>query len=242
MTTETFMLYFIKCYNIKSMKPFFSIIIPTLNEEKFLPGILKDLEKQKEKNFETIVVDSFSTDKTKQIALSFSKSLRLRFKQHREKKVAAQRNNGAGLAKGGYLIFFDADVRVSPSFTKRAKRIVVKRKGLMFLPYVSPDNEHKQYEPLFDLVNLLVELSQNLPKKFSLGGTMIIENDFFKLIGGFNEKLFISEDHELLQRASRWGIRVKFIKEMPLSIIFLIKIFGVSAIKFLHKFNNPIIL
>jgi glycosyltransferase involved in cell wall biosynthesis len=47
------------------MQPFFSIVVPTLNEELFLPYLLKDLQNQKEKNFEVIVVDSYSEDKTK---------------------------------------------------------------------------------------------------------------------------------------------------------------------------------
>ena len=41
-----------------------SIIIPTLNEEKFLPKLLESLAKLKEKTFEVIVVDGTSSDKT----------------------------------------------------------------------------------------------------------------------------------------------------------------------------------
>lgn len=195
------------------MKPFFSIVIPTLNEERYLPKLLTDLTKQKERNFEIIIVDSFSKDKTKEIAYSFKKSFNLQLVQIKEKNVAAQRNYGAKLSQGDYLIFFDADVRINTSFTKKAKKIITKRKGLIFLPYFFPDREYKQYKPLFDFANLLVELSQNFPKRFSLGGSMIVEKEFFKLIGGFNKKLYISEDHELIQRASQWGVKPKFIKE-----------------------------
>ena len=42
------------------MKPFFSVIIPTLNEENYLPKLLNDLKVQKEKNFEVVLVDGGS--------------------------------------------------------------------------------------------------------------------------------------------------------------------------------------
>ena len=45
-------------------KPFFSIIIPTLNEEKYLPHLLADLAKQTFQDFEVIVIDGQSTDQT----------------------------------------------------------------------------------------------------------------------------------------------------------------------------------
>jgi len=55
------------------MKPFFSIVIPTLNEEKYLPNLLNDLTKQKEKDFEIIVVDGKSEDRTIDIAIKYKK-------------------------------------------------------------------------------------------------------------------------------------------------------------------------
>lgn len=199
------------------MKPFFSIIIPTLNEEKYLPNLLKDLVKQKDKDFEVIVTDGYSKDKTRECVKSFHSDLSLRFFSTKLKNVASQRNNGASKAVGGYLIFLDADTRIDSVFIKKVKKNILKNKGLLFLPFFKPDREYKQYKPLFDLGNIFAELSQNLPKRFSLGGAMIVERTFFMLIGGFDEKLFIAEDHELIQRAGNWGVNSKFIKEAKTS-------------------------
>ena len=196
------------------MKPFFSIVIPTLNEEKFLPKLLGDLVKQKDKDFEVIVADSFSKDKTKESIKAYKNKLKLSFFRTKKKNVAAQRNYGSQKAIGNYLIFLDADTRINSSFLKKIKKAAITKKGLLFLLYLLPDKEFKQYKPLFDLINILVEFSQNLPKRFSLGGSMVVERNFFKLIGGFDEELFIAEDHELIQRASSWGVYSKFIKEV----------------------------
>jgi len=57
------------------MKPYFSIIIPTLNEERYLPKLLEDLLNQTEKNFEVIVVDGKSTDKTIDVCKHFMKNI-----------------------------------------------------------------------------------------------------------------------------------------------------------------------
>ena len=44
---------------------YFSIIIPTLNEEDYLPRLLKDLKKQSFKDFEIIIVNDGSTDNSR---------------------------------------------------------------------------------------------------------------------------------------------------------------------------------
>ncbi len=193
-------------------KPFFSIVIPTLNEELFLPKLLNDLLKQKEKDFQVIIVDGYSQDKTPFIVKNYQKKMKIDFFQNNKKNVSSQRNFGALKAKGEYLVFLDADSRINSSFLKKVKKFIEKNKGLIFLPYLLPDKKFKLYKPLFDISNILVELSQNLPKKFSLGGSIIIEKKFFQTIGGFDETLFIAEDHELIQRASSWGVKTKFIK------------------------------
>ncbi len=216
-------------------KRFFSIIIPTLNEEKFLPKLLSDLAKQREKDFEVIITDGYSQDGTRDCVKEFTKKYDLHFYSTRLKNVAAQRNLGAKEAKGGYLVFLDADARIGPSFLHKVKKNITRNKGLLFLPFYMPDREYRQYKPLFDLGNLFVEFSQNLSKKFSLGGTMIVEKNFFRLLGGFDEKLFISEDHELIQRAASWGVHSKFIREAKSSFS-LRRMKKEGQIKFFYKY------
>ena len=87
-----------------------SIIIPTLNEEKYIGGILKDLSVQSYKDFEVIVVDSSINNHTVNIAESFNVKI---LKSSRGTSV--QRNLGARIAQGKYLIFIDADIRLFDS-------------------------------------------------------------------------------------------------------------------------------
>lgn len=195
------------------MKPFFSVIIPTLNEEFYLPRLLNDLNKQKEKDYEVIIVDGHSTDKTKKITLNYKN----RFYQINKKNVSAQRNFGAKKATGKYLAFLDADIRIRKSFLQKTLENIIKKKGLIFIPYLIPEKGDEEYKPIFDLSNMFVEFSQNLNSKFSLGGSMIIEINLFKQIGGFDEKLHVSEDHEIIQRAHSWGVNPKFMNNIPIT-------------------------
>lgn len=198
--------------------PFFSVVIPTLNEEKYLPNLLNDLVRQKEKDFEVLVIDGESDDKTKDLALKFRNKLNLRFFLSEKKNVSYQRNLGAKKAKGKYLIFLDADSRIYSTFIKKLKYFITKKKGLVLIPEIIPDKRDGQIEIIFQFVNFLIEISHNLKKPFSAGGNMIFEKNFFFLINGFDEKLFLGEDHQIIQKAALFGTRPKYLKGIKVKL------------------------
>lgn len=200
------------------MKPFFSIVIPTLNEERFLPLILSDLKRQREQNFEIIIVDGTSEDKTKQIAKEFSEDLILTFTQVKKRNVSYQRNLGAQKAKGGYLIFLDADSRISSSFTKKLYVYIFRTKGLVFLPAIAPEEVNSQTKVVFNFTNFIVEMSQGIGRPFSSGGSMVFERNFFGLVGGFPEDVYMSEDHQIIQRAYKYGVKARFMRNIKVKM------------------------
>lgn len=198
-------------------KPYFSVIIPTLNEEKFLPKLLNDLKSQKEKDFEVIVVDGNSEDQTRKIAEAYKSDFSsLEVIDSKKRNVSYQRNLGAKLARGIYLIFLDADLRIASSFIKMLKKEIKKTRYLIFIPAVFPQSKSYQDKIIFNLANFLIELSQLINKPFSAGGSMIFQKDFFHFIGGFNEKLFLAEDHEIIQRARKFGVFAKVLKNIKI--------------------------
>ena len=81
-----------------------SIIIPTKNSEKTLPTLFKSLKKQSFKDFEVLVIDGFSRDKTVSIAKDNGARV---YTVEGERSV--QKNFGALKAKGKYLYFIDSD-------------------------------------------------------------------------------------------------------------------------------------
>lgn len=83
-----------------------SIVIPTKNEEEYLPKLLASLRKQTLQPHEIIVADAWSTDKTRQIAEAFGASV------VDGGMPGPGRNRGAVVANGDVLLFLDADVEL----------------------------------------------------------------------------------------------------------------------------------
>jgi glycosyltransferase involved in cell wall biosynthesis len=193
------------------MKPFFSIIIPTLNEEKFVGRILADIRKQSYSDFEVILIDGSSVDKTRRIARSFSHNFKIIVYKVTKRNVSFQRNTGASKAHGSYLIFLDADTHISKNFLQKLAVFIKKHNGLLFIPSIFPEKRDSQMQVVFDVINATIKISQNLAKPFSSGGSMIVERNFFSLIGGFAENVFMSEDHQLIQTAYSYGVRARFL-------------------------------
>nr|WP_315211084.1 glycosyltransferase family 2 protein [uncultured Flavobacterium sp.] len=85
-----------------------SVLIITLNEENQMRSLLADLDFADE----IIVVDSFSTDKTEAICKSFEK---VSFIQKTFENYSSQRNFAISQAKNDWILFLDADERLSPA-------------------------------------------------------------------------------------------------------------------------------
>jgi len=87
------------------MKDFISIIITTKNEEKNIINILSSINNQTFKNYNVIVVDNNSTDKTKILAESLGAKV-----LNKGPERSAQRNFGVSESNGKYVLILDADM------------------------------------------------------------------------------------------------------------------------------------
>jgi glycosyltransferase involved in cell wall biosynthesis len=96
--------------NIHVSEPLVSIVITTKNEEVNIENCIRYIKEQKFKNIELIVVDNFSTDKTVDIAKKYTRKV---FSKGNER--SSQRNCGANVAQGKYLMYVDADMILSRS-------------------------------------------------------------------------------------------------------------------------------
>lgn len=205
-------------YTIEGMrKILFSIIIPTLNEERYVPRLLEDLQRQSNSCFEVIIVDGCSTDKTKQIALSYIKKLPIRFIQSKKDNVSYQRNIGAAAAEGNFLIFLDADCRLQTTCIKILHKYLQRTSKKLFLPILIPEDRSSRNRIIFKLINTIIETSHSLKKPLSAGGAIFIDRVFFKDLGGFDETLFMGEDHNVIQRAFKKKVKPTILKDVKVT-------------------------
>ena len=82
-----------------------SIVIPTYNSEKYLAGCLSSIFGQSYKDFEVIVVDAYSTDKTQEILSRYKLRTILRKPQGEPDAI----NFGMSFATGDIVTYIDAD-------------------------------------------------------------------------------------------------------------------------------------
>lgn len=105
-----------------------SIIIPAYNEEEEIGKCLESLDKQSFKDFEIIVVDDGSTDKTKEIVHKY-KNVKLIEGEHRG--TAFSRNLGVEKSEGDILIFVDADMTFDKNYLKNLIKPILENKQII---------------------------------------------------------------------------------------------------------------
>jgi len=177
----------------------FSIIIPTKNEEQYLPFLLKSLKKQTFLPKEIIVADAGSNDQTRQIAFSFGCQV------VDGGLPGPGRNRGASVAKESWLLFFDADVELDdPTFLKRASQELEKKKFDIATCNIFPLSHRRIDHFSHCFYNFYARACQPL-MVHAPGFCIFIKRDLHESIGGFDENIVFCEDHEYARRASKKG-------------------------------------
>jgi len=105
-----------------------SIIIPTFNCEEILVDCLESVRKQTYGNIEVIIVDSFSSDSTPEIAKKYGKvfSFGRNPKQTTIFAVPYQRNYGVEQAQGEFIYWMDSDMRIPEDTIKNSVDLMEK--------------------------------------------------------------------------------------------------------------------
>ena len=87
-----------------------SIVVPVFNSEKFIIETIQSVKKQTYQNWELLLVNDCSTDKSEQIIRKYEEDKRIRLINLKANSGAAiARNTGINNAKGKYIAFLDAD-------------------------------------------------------------------------------------------------------------------------------------
>ncbi len=196
------------------MIPTFSIIIPTLNEEKFLPRLLQSLATQTYRSFEVIVIDGKSKDKTMALAKTFRDKLpKLTILEDVGPGVSLQRNTGASYAKGEWLVLIDADGECMPYFLERVLGFIQVKKPKLLTTWFSADGPRGDDALITLFYNAIIEGSIILKRPFTPGPLTIVPKTVFDGVGGYDETRTFSEDYDFGHKLFQQGIPLAVLRE-----------------------------
>jgi peptidoglycan/xylan/chitin deacetylase (PgdA/CDA1 family) len=182
-----------------------SVVIPAINEEKFLPECLESIRNQDYKGrYEIVVVDNGSTDSTVRIAKRFG----ARIVKYRKKGVTGARHAGASAAKGGIIVQADADTvypedwltRISGQFSAHPEAVAVAGRYVYRDPLFWSRFEYF----LRSFVNMLSMMFFKKPI-FVSGANFAFRREAFLKAGGYRENSLSSDQYGICARLGILG-------------------------------------
>ncbi|MDP6845819.1 MAG: glycosyltransferase family 2 protein, partial [Candidatus Nanoarchaeia archaeon] len=200
-----------------------SIVIPTKNEEKYIGKVLGNIYNQSFKDFEVIVSDGNSTDKTKSEVVSLipkfkKKGIDLIFISTKKKGVAVGRNLGAKKASGKYIYFFDSDVYPDKEFIKTTIAELKRRKLSMGTVKSIPSDKRLKNRSFHIFMNRSLAFLQFTPFPAAFGHCIICSKKSFNKIRGFDPDIFLGEDTTFIVRGRRLRFRFRVLKSKKLIV------------------------
>jgi glycosyltransferase involved in cell wall biosynthesis len=195
-------------------KPRFSIIIPTLNEEKFVPKLLQSLTEQSVKDFDVVVVDGKSKDRTVAVVNKFVGKLPLTVEVSEKTGVSVQRNMGAKIGKADWLVFVDADGVLLPNFIERIGSFIDRKHPKIFTSWLKADGDEAMDSIGGFLLNISIEATVLIDRPWAPGPLTVVRRDVFDMVGGYDEEASYGEDHDLSMKIYKRGIPFDILREI----------------------------
>lgn len=200
--------------------PEISVIIPAYNRCRVLPRAVESVLAQTFRDWEVLIVDDASTEKTDFAEIIVSDP-RIRFLQHAENRgPAAARNTGLAAAHGEFIAFLDSDDEWLPEKLERQIAFLKKSEAdLCFCHFlkIAEFAISEQRQPAN------ADWKTRLHWTCGLGGgtTLLARKNCFEKAGGLDETLRVFEDWEWIFRAvEKASARIAILSE-PLAKVYV---------------------
>ena len=186
-----------------------SIIVPVYNREDFIRPCLDSLLCQTEGNYEIIVVDDASTDKTKEILSSYQDARLRIFYNDIQKGPSFSRNKAAAEARGEFLAFADSDCVARKDWLEKLTRGFKNDLEIVIVGGQVLDSPEGNYWELVNSQGDFVSKKEGFVKKI-IGCNMAARRDFF-LRNKFDEEVYPSEELDLCIRCEKQNKQIYYI-------------------------------
>ena len=179
-----------------------SVVVPAFNEEKLLAASLAEIQSASSAftargwQFELIVCDNNSTDRTAEIARAAGAKVVF----EPVNQIARARNCGAAAATGDWIIFVDADSHPSAELFADVAEAIPSGKCLAGGSTLRLDEKHFVAGMITRMWNLASRWHRLLAGSF-----IFVEAAVFRQVGGFSQELFAGEELEFSQRLKKFA-------------------------------------
>lgn len=190
--------------------PFFSVIIPLYNKENYVENALKSILNQTFTDYEVIIVNDCSTDKSvAKIASYLSDNVRL-IEHEKNKGLSATRNTGIQNAKADYVTYLDADDLWKPTFLETIHRLIINFPEAKIFgtnyeeiygdkilkPFNNSDTLADDFEGIIDFFKI------NIKQGIYNHGSVCFHKAVFEKVGFYDENIRFSQDIDFNIRAN----------------------------------------
>jgi glycosyltransferase involved in cell wall biosynthesis len=199
-------------------RPAISVIIPALNEEKLLPGILAQLtpELRAGHDLEIIVSDGGSSDRTLEIARAVADCV-VENTSRQKQTISIGRNQGALNARGRILVFLNADTRVEePDRFFREVARHSQDQGIAAVTCrvgVYPAEELPVDRAFHGFYNWFFFMMNRVGMAMGRGECHVMRREVFEAVQGYAAKIVAGEDYDMFRRLHTLG-RVRFLNDL----------------------------
>ena len=192
----------------------YSIIVPAYNTEKYIDKCLKSIFSNTYKNFEVIIVNDGSTDKTEDIINKYIKKYdNIIYIKQKNMGLSLARNNGVKKATGDYLLFIDSDDYVEKNLLENINKNIDDLDVLRYQLNIVFNNKIIPYEEKeFNVTDGIDAFEKIVKYKFIEMAALYVINRKYYLDNNFMfEKDVYHEDYGLLPLVIATAKKVKSI-------------------------------
>lgn len=203
--------------------PFFSVIIPLYNKECFIENTLKSILYQTFTDFEIIIINDGSTDRSEEKVLEFKDS-RIQYFYKENGGVSSARNYGIEKAQSNYLSFIDADDYWHPHFLKEMHNNINTFQDIkVFTTAIEIEISKKVFVSAYSIEKTgeceIVNYFDASSKQSVISGSSgVFHNSVFTKTGGFDLQLKSGEDIDMWIRIGlnypilfSWKVLVRYV-------------------------------
>ncbi len=189
-------------------RPFFSIVTPVSNGEKYLEKTIKSILNQSTKDYEYIIVDNISNDNSKKIIEKHIAGI-TKFISERDNGMYDALNKGFSISKGKYFFWLNSDDFLKNDYVlENIKKFLVDNQNInwincktsfkyektkfsiSFFPYIYPTKIIKN------------GFAHNCGWGFIQQESTMFSSDLFHKVGGFDKRYKMAGDYYLWKKFS----------------------------------------